>query len=647
MAGFGYAAHEWWYPPFDSGARRGGHYQYRRVSRPVVYYRRWRGWLRGTWVGREFGWVIDEVADGLWHARRAMVRRLDWYRIERVATRPATMVIFLALIGGAVVLHYYVRPGYHRYLERQYTMQARLFLERGELERAALRARQAIQENYESADAAAVIAEVSDRERSPGALHWRSRAAALAPTPSNRLALARTALRVEEFPYSTASRELRDLAPVMETNGLYQALRGSLAAKTGDLRAAERAFSLAVASNPGDTGARASLAALRLRSGDSEAESAARAVLRELATDDEAGLSALRSLAADAFNRKDYALAGQLSSKVLAHRDSKISDGLLHASVLLAQGDTNFPSYLGDLKNRAMQSPAAVGEVAAWMNQSGLAVEARLFLEEVLEKAPNQTLLRVALADSFAALKDWGGLEQWLEKERWPGMEYLRFAMMARAMRNQSGGARYQVAWTRAVSGAGQFPAAMNSLAKVAASWGWDVETEQVLWAAAGRYRTERWPLDALKQHFAGRKDTIGLRRTFQEMAARDPSDKLAKNNFASLSLLMKKDIPAACAIAGELYQGAPENPIFAFTQAFALHVQGRTEEGLAVLGKLPESRRQVPALALYEGVMLAAAGRREDAGPLLETAAKGFLLPEEDTLLKAALSGAKTRSTP
>ena len=56
-----YRFEEWWYPPLQAADAPYPHYQHRRLSRPVLAYRRWHRWFRKTWVGREFGWILDEV----------------------------------------------------------------------------------------------------------------------------------------------------------------------------------------------------------------------------------------------------------------------------------------------------------------------------------------------------------------------------------------------------------------------------------------------------------------------------------------------------------------------------------------------------------------------------------------------------------
>jgi Flp pilus assembly protein TadD len=76
-----------------------------------------------------------------------------------------------------------------------------------------------------------------------------------------------------------------------------------------------------------------------------------------------------------------------------------------------------------------------------------------------------------------------------------------------------------------------------------------------------------------------------------------------------------------------------------ASTYAFALHLQGRDKQGLAVLRKFQPSELTQPSVALYFGVLLAATGNAEEAVPWLQIAqTKGHLLPEEQELLSTAL---------
>ena len=72
-------------------------------------------------------------------------------------------------------------------------------------------------------------------------------------------------------------------------------------------------------------------------------------------------------------------------------------------------------------------------------------------------------------------------------------------------------------------------------------------------------------------------------------------------------------------------------------TYAYSLHLQGRTEQGLAALERLKPGALEQQPVSLYYGLLLTAAGQKEKAARYLETAEKCRLLPEEAALLAAA----------
>jgi hypothetical protein len=66
--------------------------------------------------------------------------------------------------------------------------------------------------------------------------------------------------------------------------------------------------------------------------------------------------------------------------------------------------------------------------------------------------------------------------------------------------------------------------------------------------------------------------------------------------------------------------------------------LQGRTEEGLAILRQLDGRLLQQPDVALYYGVLLAVTGATNEAAPFLQIArSNDRLLPEEKQLLEQA----------
>jgi Flp pilus assembly protein TadD len=121
-----------------------------------------------------------------------------------------------------------------------------------------------------------------------------------------------------------------------------------------------------------------------------------------------------------------------------------------------------------------------------------------------------------------------------------------------------------------------------------------------------------------------------------------NPADEPARNNVAMLSLLRGERLKAALDDAAALYKKSPEHPGIASTYAFALHVHGRTEEGLEIMRKLDPQALLSPSIAAYYGMLLAAKGESEAAKPYLDAGNRAQLLPEERALLvKATETGA------
>jgi len=98
---------------------------------------------------------------------------------------------------------------------------------------------------------------------------------------------------------------------------------------------------------------------------------------------------------------------------------------------------------------------------------------------------------------------------------------------------------------------------------------------------------------------------------------------------------LLKTNLTQACLWAAEAYAQAPTNADVVSTYAYALHLRGRDQDGLAALQKLNPSQLAQPSAALYYGLLLSATGKAGEAAPYLQIArTQGQLLPEEKRLL-------------
>jgi Flp pilus assembly protein TadD len=629
--------YDWWYPPMEASAFDYQHYHRRPVSRPVQAYRRWRRWFRRTWVGREFGWILDEVAVLLGFLRLEVAQTFSTSRIKRFLSRKQNLAALAVLVLALATGYYYGQPHYRHYIEQRYARQAGQFMTKGDFARAFLRARQVLEINPDNAAACRVNAELADWANSPFAMYWRQRTVLLEPTVTNRLALASTALKAEPFPYSTAAKTLEGIEPEFRHAANYHLVAGALAIRLNHLAEAEQHYAEALKLQPDNPVTRMSLAVVRLQSKDSKIVADSRITLELLSTNGKLGILPLRSLVAESAAMRDFARAERLSDQLLTNAQASFGDRILHLSILHAAGRTNFQSFLKETEQKALRHPVYIGELAAWLNQFGFASEALTWLHELPSQVSSQGLIPLALADSYVALREWKKLETYLGEEHWIGQDHVRIAMLALALRNQSGNQDMAFAWDRAMRLASDTPSALNTLAQMALNWGWTAEAEQVLWHAAGKFPKQPWPLKSLQNLYAARRDTAGLRRVCQALMRRDPQDKLARNNFAMLSLLSGKDLLTAHRLAAELYTSEPGNSIFASTYAFSLHLQGKTKEGLAVLRALKPQELANPGVAVYYGILLSAAGEAQASKDCLAKADKAFLLPEELALVTSA----------
>jgi predicted Zn-dependent protease len=127
------------------------------------------------------------------------------------------------------------------------------------------------------------------------------------------------------------------------------------------------------------------------------------------------------------------------------------------------------------------------------------------------------------------------------------------------------------------------------------------------------------------------------LNKVSAAMASYDAKNFVAQNNLAATSLLLKLNLPKTHELAKEVYLQHPEEAIVTATYAYSLHLQGRTREGLAAIEKLKPDALEIPSVALYYAVLLAAVGETNKGSKYLEIAQGANLLPEEKALIAAA----------
>jgi len=84
-----------------------------------------------------------------------------------------------------------------------------------------------------------------------------------------------------------------------------------------------------------------------------------------------------------------------------------------------------------------------------------------------------------------------------------------------------------------------------------------------------------------LKRGYETQEDSAGLYRVWQTLLERHPQSIIIKNNVATLGLLLGKDRARSLELAREVYEAGKTNVTVVSTYAFALHTEGKSNEGL------------------------------------------------------------------
>ena len=546
----------------------------------------------------------------------------------------------LAIMVGLSVLWFYGRPAYMRHKETRAIQQAKGFMAKSDYRSASLSARQVLQMDSRNVDACRIMAALADLSRSPYALDWRRRITDVEPTIENKLMLASTALHWQGPPYPLAAQTLEELAGSAQSNAAYHAVSAELALKLKQSIKAVAEFERASQLDPTNETYQLNLAVLRLQSTNAGVAATARATLEQLRASTNLGPVALRWLVAESLGRADLAAAGRLSRQLLAGPHPLPEDRLQHLTILRQSNSPEFNGYLGAAQKLAGTNAAEIYGLSAWMISRGLVDDALGWLTNCPVKVRAQQPVPLAIVDCYLAKKDWGALDTFLQEQKWADREWecLRLAFLSLTAAELKQNLAVEARWRAAVREAGDRLGPLTALLELASRWKREKAKEELLWHIAQRFPKERWALGELDRLYQTTRNTLGLNKVNAARASYDPHDFVAQNNWAATCLLLKLNLPKAHELAKEVFTQHPGEAVVATTYAYSLHLQGRTREGLAVLEKLKPEVRETPTVALYYGVLLAAAGDTNQADKYLGIARKSDFLPEEKALVAEAI---------
>jgi cytochrome c-type biogenesis protein CcmH/NrfG len=540
-------------------------------------------------------------------------------------------LILLVSVGSVVGF-----KQFRAWQQRRLIAEANGLVAQGDYRRASLDARRLLQINPESADACRIMARLSEKAGSRSALEWRRRVMDLgAATPNDLILLARAAVRFDDR--GTADVAISKLPESAKTSAEYHALLADIAFAQRDGVEMERQLSEAARLEPANKDYTMRLAALRLGATDRALRAKGKQTLEEMQNDPLLRREATRFLAEDALRLNNTLTALELARQLDSLPDKSFADRILLLTALDAAKDNGFAAFLEEMKTASAEDPERVAALMTWLNMHKRAADAIAWSTKLPPGIMGQKMVQIALSDAFIGAGDWTGLQRLVNSGNWGTLDFLRYALHARALREMGNEADSASQWNEALKKVAADPRQTLTLAETVEKWGWRGEAIELLWLIAKDPMKGDDALRALYGYFAKNSDTQNLYRVLLHQIELHPDDPNVQNNLAQLSLLLNLNADRGQKLAREVYKKDPKNPAYVSTYAFALYVQGDTKKALKALETLSPEQLHQPELAAYYGIMLAAAGDTARAAEFLDLGEKASLLPQEKALIEKA----------
>ncbi|MDX1950679.1 MAG: hypothetical protein SFY81_00765 [Verrucomicrobiota bacterium] len=515
---------------------------------------------------------------------------------------------------------------------------ARNYIEKRDYRNATLCLRQILEENPRNVDASNLMADLADLTQSPYALIWRQRLVQLEPRfLKHRINWIQTALQQGDI--SLAADGLASIDEEGRRTAAYHHLAASIAIARNQMFKAEYHASQALNLEPRNDAYQYNLALIHIHSKRDQDREKARQTLDRLLNNSSFRPGALRALISAEINRGDFQQALAYSAELSSERECRFTDRIQNLALLRKADRPEAATRLKELQNECGTDPELTLTLSKWMLDQGLYREVLQWLEPQPDEFRTTPQIRFVLGSAYAAGADWVAMTKFLDDSDWEKMEFLRQAFLARMAREKGVVDDFKIHWEKAIVAAAENPKTTTLLAQISAAWNWETEREELLWTIASAETNNRWALDALYAQYLALEQTENLFRVTLRVLEIDPSDILAKNNFAILALLQNVRLEEAYAAALEVYKRNPKNPIVLSTYAYALLHQGRTQAALNVFKGMSQDELKDPGISTYYGLVLLANNNPKEARDYLEAAKSARLLPEEKRLVTQALT--------
>jgi thioredoxin-like negative regulator of GroEL len=560
--------------------------------------------------------------------------------------QPRSVRLIVAIAGLAIVLLagvFFVRYGsklYENWHERRLLEKATTLLQQGNLSHAAQIAQDLAGRHPDSLAALSILADAAERQNLEEAVRWRERIARLLPKdPESQLNLASAALRFGKI--DLAREALNRISPSDRDSAAFHVVAGWLARAEGNLVEQEEQFAAAVRKEPQNDLYQFNLAALQIRSKDTEKRNDARDTLERLITIPQYRTGALRALLNDAVERNDRSAADSFAQQLQMSPEVTFGDYLLCLNFYQKLDEKKFRRVLEKVKPFAARNASDFSSLVDWMNQNGLAGDVVKWIDKLPTAKLSSPPASVAVADAYATVKNWSRLKRLTRSGNWSDAEYLRLAYGAIAERHLRSDndpkSEFDTLWQSAAGLSEDVPDHELTLARLAIKWQLMSQAEE-LWIRVEENPTmRREALDNLRQLYRAKNDTTKLYTILQRLHESSPNEGPITADLARLALNLGENTESSYQLAKEAYDRAPNDVNCAVTYAFSLHRLGRNAEALAIIRSLPPERLHDSHAAVYVALMLVEGNELESAKDYIQAAEKGKLYPEEKKLLEEA----------
>jgi predicted Zn-dependent protease len=574
------------------------------------------------------------------------------YQLRRQINRTASVnrarptrggLIFLAVIAGFALGLLVLSVGpklVNAWQESRLLRQAGTNLKQGDFNAANETAHQVLQIDRDSLAAYQILAEATEKQNRAETVVWRAQIARLQPRDiDSQLNLASAALR---FGQLDAARKALDSVPKENRESApYHVVAGWLARAQGDEASQERHFAAALEKEPRNETYQYNLAAVRIKSPESQKNAQAREALQQLAKSAPFRAGSLRALLNDAIRHSDLKAADRFAQELQLSPQVTFADDLLCLDFYKKLDQKKLAALLEKVKPLAGRQPEDLAALMAWMNANGMSAETLHWMEKLPPEKTANPPPAIEVADAFAAQKNWSRLRRWTKSTDWGDSEYLRLAYLAyaRQQSRQEGADTESVSlWHDAERACEENPEHEIRLARLASKWNLPSQAEQLWLRVAHNPLSRREALDALFDIYRTSNDLPNLYLTAMRLHETSPEEPLITSEYARLSIILDRNQSEGQRVAKQAFAQAPTEPPCVVAQALSLNSQGRTPEGIAILQKLPPEKLHDARVALYLAVLLLNDGKVDAAREFIDVANSGFVFPEEKKLLQEAL---------